>query len=41
MMLDMRESEEYKLLLERANYDDLTKVLNRRAGKEYLEGLAG
>ncbi|MDY5617905.1 MAG: diguanylate cyclase [Lachnospiraceae bacterium] len=39
MMLDMRESEEYKLLLERANYDDLTKVLNRRAGKEYLEGL--
>ncbi|MCI6466530.1 MAG: diguanylate cyclase [Faecalicatena sp.] len=38
-MLDMRESEEYKLLLERANYDDLTKVLNRRAGKEYLEGL--
>lgn len=38
-MQDMRDSEEYKLLLERANYDDLTKVLNRRAGKEYLEGL--
>lgn len=39
MMQDMRGSEEYKLLLERANYDDLTKVLNRRAGREYLEGL--
>lgn len=39
MMQYMKDSEEYKLLLERANYDDLTKVLNRRAGKEYLEGL--
>ena len=39
MMQYMKGSEEYKLLLERANYDDLTKVLNRRAGKEYLEGL--
>lgn len=38
-MQDMKDSEEYRLLLERANYDDLTKVLNRRAGKEYLEGL--
>lgn len=38
-MQDMKDSEEYKLLLERANYDDLTKVLNRRAGKEYLVGL--
>lgn len=38
-MQDVKNSEEYRLLLERANYDDLTKVLNRRAGKEYLEGL--
>lgn len=37
-MQDMRDSEEYKRLIERANYDDLTKVLSRRAGKEYLEG---
>lgn len=36
---DVKNSEEYKRLLERANYDDLTRVLNRRAGRECLEDL--
>ena len=38
-MLDIKNSEEYKSLLARANYDDLTKVLNRRAGRECLDNL--
>lgn len=36
-MHDVKNTEEYKRLLERANYDDLTRVLNRRGGREYLE----
>ncbi len=38
-MQDIKNSEEYKSLLARANYDDLTKVLNRRAGRERLDNL--
>lgn len=38
-MHDIKNSEEYKRLIERANYDDLTRVLNRRAGREALEDL--
>lgn len=38
-MRDVLDAEEYKRLLERANYDDLTKVLTRRAGREHLEDL--
>ena len=38
-MQDIKNSEEYKNLWTRANYDDLTKVLNRRAGRERLISL--
>ena len=38
-MQDIKNSEEYKSLWARANYDDLTKVLNRRAGRERLISL--
>lgn len=38
-MRDVEISEAYRCLIEQASFDDLTGVLNRRAGKEYLDEL--